>query len=309
MSESPVTGIFVDAENIVDSNPSAWLQEVIAHGKRQGLLGPAIVKRAYAGWEKKFVRDERHKFEQEGFEIVDVETANNYVSNAADVHLAIDALAQSLRHSELNSVMLVTGDGGLVPLVRELQNNKMSVVGVGFEEATSQLLHRVCDEYVVLGRLPDNSRVPRSKLRASQTEWWEATVSEITHQLIEECQCPLHVTEIHRAVRECYGVKDLQEVAPFEKAIPSLAAGLAGSPYSAYVDERGFCFVDKTENVPRTATAFTAKADSTLPSFRSVDTMSAQTDSAPSMPVEADLGINEAPNVTRLLINPADLPT
>ena len=48
-------------------------------------------------------------------------TKTSFLKNAADIHLTVEALKIAINYRHITTFLLVTGDGGFVPLVRELK--------------------------------------------------------------------------------------------------------------------------------------------------------------------------------------------
>lgn len=48
-------------------------------------------------------------------------TKTSFLKNAADIHLTVEALKIATSYPHISTFLLVTGDGGFVPLVRELK--------------------------------------------------------------------------------------------------------------------------------------------------------------------------------------------
>jgi hypothetical protein len=53
-----------------------------------------------------------------------------------------------LARDPVDTVVLISGDGNLAPLVSKLKENNRKVLGVGLEKTSSQALVGLCDEYL-----------------------------------------------------------------------------------------------------------------------------------------------------------------
>ena len=49
------------------------------------------------------------------------DSKTSFLKNAADIHLTVEALKLANNYPNITTFLLVTGDGGFVPLVRELK--------------------------------------------------------------------------------------------------------------------------------------------------------------------------------------------
>lgn len=88
------------------------------------------------------------------------EEGNSYAKANSDLDMAVDALTQS---ENLTRVVLVTGDGDFVQVVRALQNKGCRVEVVAFENISADL-RREADEFVS-GYLIPNLLPPRTPVK------------------------------------------------------------------------------------------------------------------------------------------------
>jgi uncharacterized protein (TIGR00288 family) len=108
--------------------------------------GKIVVKRAYADWEGS--GDFRATYREAGFELIDAPGGGAAAGAAVGIQLAVDAMDLCLAKDPVDTVVLISGDGNLAPLVSKLKENNRKVLGVGLEKTSSQALVGLCDEYL-----------------------------------------------------------------------------------------------------------------------------------------------------------------
>ncbi|HDQ22857.1 MAG TPA: NYN domain-containing protein [Candidatus Uhrbacteria bacterium] len=148
-------GVFVDVQNMYHSAKNLYkanvnFQEVL----KTAIAGRKLIRAvAYGiittgGEESKFLET----LEKQGFEVKTKELQifpGGAKKGDWDVGLAVDAIKTA---DKLDVIILVTGDGDFIPLVRYLQENKGCLVElVSFAKSTSSKLLEVVDDYTDLG--------------------------------------------------------------------------------------------------------------------------------------------------------------
>jgi uncharacterized LabA/DUF88 family protein len=151
-------GVFIDTQNLYHSARNLY--------KARVNFG-AVLKDAVAG--RKLVRavayvitteagDEKNFFEALTKLGIETRTKDLQIFSGGakkadwDVGLAVDAIKMSNR---LDAVVLVTGDGDFIPLVKYLQNTAGTQVEVvSFGKSTSQKLREAVDEFLDLSENP-----------------------------------------------------------------------------------------------------------------------------------------------------------
>ncbi len=95
------------------------------------------------------------------------ESGNRYGKANADLDLAVDALLQS---ENLDRVLLVSGDGDFVQVVRALQNRGLRVEVLALDNVSSKLRHEA--DFFISGYLIPNL-IPVNNARSDQPNWGE----------------------------------------------------------------------------------------------------------------------------------------
>jgi uncharacterized LabA/DUF88 family protein len=146
-------GVFIDTQNLYHSarnlyqarvNFGAVLKDAVAG--RKLVRAVAYVITTEAGDEKNFF---------EALEKLGIETKTKDLQIFAggakkadwDVGIAVDAIQMS---PKLDTVVLISGDGDFVPLIKYLQNSGTQVEVVSFGKSTSGKLREVVDDFVDL---------------------------------------------------------------------------------------------------------------------------------------------------------------
>lgn len=155
--------IFIDMENLfggysgdIGSVPITDILVDIKAAVSRLRIGAAVsVTRAYANWADSRLGKYRREMMEHGVEPVQVFSFSSAVKNAADIEMVVDVLEVAARAMHVNVFVLVSGDGGFVPLVRRLHAlGKYVMVATTKERAeqsTSKLLQAVADHFLVSG--------------------------------------------------------------------------------------------------------------------------------------------------------------
>jgi uncharacterized LabA/DUF88 family protein len=167
--------IFIDWENIYIStvteynskpNVSAILEKAREHGR-------IVSATAYADWTDGDFRDAPPTLYSNGI-------SPRYISaryfpggrsqkrrtNSIDVMLAVECADFLHHHPQVDTYVLVTGDGDFIPLVSLLRSRGKKVVVIGVSEATSYHLIESADEFISYASLLEEERAARARERA-----------------------------------------------------------------------------------------------------------------------------------------------
>jgi uncharacterized LabA/DUF88 family protein len=167
--------IFIDWENIYIStvteynskpNVSAILEKAREHGR-------VVSATAYADWTDGDFRDAPPTLYSNGI-------SPRYISaryfpggrsqkrrtNSIDVMLAVECADFLHHHAQVDTYVLVTGDGDFIPLVSLLRSRGKKVVVIGVSEATSYHLIESADEFISYASLLEEERAARVRERA-----------------------------------------------------------------------------------------------------------------------------------------------
>ncbi len=138
--------IFIDFENLETGvrkqyDTRATVEPIIS---RMNEYGVTAVRRAYGDWVQH--ANYRHPLLQAGVELVERPNVSPG-KNGADIKMAVDAVELAVRNDELDIFVLVSGNSDFLPLVHKLRELGKTVMVVGVDACTSNLLRKNCDQY------------------------------------------------------------------------------------------------------------------------------------------------------------------
>lgn len=165
-NEEERIALFIDFENLAigakERGESLDMSVVVEALSERGRV---VSRRAYADWN--LFSDYRQGLVSERIEMIEVPQKTGIVrKNAADIKLAVDALEMAFTRDFITTFVIASGDSDFTPLVLKLRELNRSVIGVGVEGSTSQLLPGACDEFLFYERLVgDSGKGPPAKPR------------------------------------------------------------------------------------------------------------------------------------------------
>jgi hypothetical protein len=153
--------VYIDLENLfggysksVGSVPLAQIAQQLKRILASDAGTRTTSIRAYANWALPAMQAYQRDLLASGIEAVQVFSFTQDVKNAADLQLCVDALAEERDRPWTETFVIVSGDGGFVPLVRRLrQLDKRVIVASTNHPAAgtvNHLLASAADEYHVL---------------------------------------------------------------------------------------------------------------------------------------------------------------
>lgn len=117
-------------------------------------FGTLVLTRAYADWSSPVNAEYRSQLVARAVDLVQLFPAAAYAKNGADIRLAVDAVEDMFRLSDLTHVVLVAGDSDYVPLAQRCKRLGRYVIGVGVAGSTAKSLAAACDEFESYDSLP-----------------------------------------------------------------------------------------------------------------------------------------------------------
>src|SRR6201997_5661556 len=117
-------------------------------------FGTLVLTRAYADWSAPVNADYRGQLVSRAVDLVQLFPAAAYGKNGADIRLAVDAVEDMFRLSDLTHVVIVGGDSDYIALAQRCKRLGRYVVGIGVAGASSRSLASACDEFVTYDALP-----------------------------------------------------------------------------------------------------------------------------------------------------------
>lgn len=133
-------------------------------------FGTLVLTRAYADWSSPVNAEYRSQLVARAVDLVQLFPAAAYAKNGADIRLAVDAVEDMFRLSDLTHVVLVAGDSDYVPLAQRCKRLGRYVIGVGVAGSTAKSLAAACDEFESYDSLPGVSRPAQKKAAPAPAE-------------------------------------------------------------------------------------------------------------------------------------------
>ena len=144
-----LVALFMDFENLAISAEEAFgtlKTEVIVRTAEQ--FGRCVTKRAYGDWTRygKYSQD----LLQYAIETIQLFHYGGYNDkNAADIQMVADILEMLFTHPEVGTYILATGDSDFSAVARKLRAYGKHVIGIGLQQATSEVLVNACDQFLI----------------------------------------------------------------------------------------------------------------------------------------------------------------
>jgi uncharacterized LabA/DUF88 family protein len=164
--------VFIDWENIYISTVSEYNSKpnVSAILEKSREYGRIVSATAYADWTDGDFRDAPPTLYSNGI-------SPRYISaryfpggksqkrrtNSIDVMLAVECSDFLHTHPQVDTYVLVTGDGDFIPLVTLLRSRGKKVVVIGVSEATSYHLIESADDFISYASLLEEERAARAR--------------------------------------------------------------------------------------------------------------------------------------------------
>ncbi|URR35543.1 NYN domain-containing protein [Thermosynechococcus sp. HN-54] len=154
------TAVLYDIENLVFNqgqrldpakvNELISLNKILQAIKEVVDLGEIAIQRAYGNWQNQILQALNEQLEQSQIERVGVYGRNRDQRNAADIQLAIDAIALIYEYPDINTFVLISGDGGFGSIALRLRDYGKTVIGCAYRNAASDSFQRVCHQFICL---------------------------------------------------------------------------------------------------------------------------------------------------------------
>ncbi|XFA74349.1 NYN domain-containing protein [Thermosynechococcaceae cyanobacterium Okahandja] len=156
----PRTAILYDIENLVfvqgqrldptKVSELVSIPNILDAIKHSVQVGEVQVQRAYGNWMNQVLQNLSPQLDQLQIERVAVYGRNRDQRNAADIQLAVDAIDIIHQHPDINTFVLVSGDGGFGSIALKLRDYGKTVIGCAYRGSASDSLQRVCHNFILL---------------------------------------------------------------------------------------------------------------------------------------------------------------
>ena len=164
--------IFIDWENIYISTVTEYKSKpnVSAILEKSREYGRIVSATAYADWTEGDFRNAPPTLYSNGISPRYISAryfpggkASKRRTNSIDVMLAVECSDFLHKHPQVETYVLVTGDGDFIPLVSLLRSQGKNVVVIGVSEATSYHLIESADHFISYASLLEEDRAARAR--------------------------------------------------------------------------------------------------------------------------------------------------
>ncbi len=145
--------------NVTTPQMSLIVQEAQEHGR-------LVLARAYAPWTSPDLAIDAENLYRQGIEPIYIPSQKN----SADVRLAVDAVETAIGASNIQTFVIVTGDGDLIHATNFLRQHGRKVVVIGVNAAMSSMLSSAADTVLLYERDLDPSVRGRQSPRSSRRQ-------------------------------------------------------------------------------------------------------------------------------------------
>lgn len=136
--------IFVDVENLTQWVKEDGLEKLVNDLSEEGRI---VTRKAYGVWSSPHIQKLQAPLNRLGFDLVH---SFHPVSgkNSADIQLTMDVLENAIRVTDIEQIVLATGDSDFSPLFRRLREMGKEVLGVGPRSPLSESVKSSCTRYI-----------------------------------------------------------------------------------------------------------------------------------------------------------------
>lgn len=136
--------IFVDVENLTQWVKEDGLERLVNDLSSEGRI---VTRKAYGVWSSPHILKLQAPLNRLGFDLVH---SFHPVSgkNSADIQLTMDVLENAIRVTDIEQIVLATGDSDFSPLFRRLREMGKEVIGVGPRSPLSESVKSSCTRYI-----------------------------------------------------------------------------------------------------------------------------------------------------------------
>jgi uncharacterized protein (TIGR00288 family) len=187
----PTVALLIDWENIKYSCATCLqsLPDIITLKKIARKYGKIAVARAYANWTDVQHEGDMQRLSLQNIEPIYVETRNSAsqttVKGSVDIRIACDSIELIFQNSDIDTYVLVSGDGGFSHIVSKLKAYSKSVIAVGIRQTTSSMLATSSSELVFYDDLIKGLRLgARDQKVRKALDLFVAVVDEIRDKKI-----------------------------------------------------------------------------------------------------------------------------
>lgn len=180
--------------NVSTPQMSLIVQEAQEHGR-------LVLARAYAPWTSPDLAIDAENLYRQGIEPIYIPSQKN----SADVRLAVDAVETAVRSENIQTFVIVTGDGDLIHATNFLRQHGRKVVVIGVDAAMSRMLSSAADTVLLYERDLDPSIKAREVQRGRNRQPVPSSSSSAI-ETVEVSASPLTPLHDHPPASDAFGM-------------------------------------------------------------------------------------------------------
>jgi uncharacterized protein (TIGR00288 family) len=142
-----ILAVFIDFENLAlgfhGRRDRFQIEKVLERLVEKGKI---VAKKAYADWSR--FGGYAGSLHECAIELIEIPKRSMTGKNSADIRLVVDAVDLAYSKDHIDTFVIVSGDSDFSPLVSKLKELGKHVIGLGLQDATSNLLRDNCDEFI-----------------------------------------------------------------------------------------------------------------------------------------------------------------
>lgn len=181
-SDDIQVALFIDFENVAISAEESFGRlktDILIQTSEQ--FGRCITRRAYGDWTR-FSKYSQDLLEHaiEAIQLFHYGGMND--KNAADIQMVADILEMLFTHPGIDVYILATGDSDFSAVARKLRSYGKRVIGIGLRQATSEVLVKACDQFLIYDTIVEPAARTQSYSLEQARQLLLNTMLEVTRQ-------------------------------------------------------------------------------------------------------------------------------
>ncbi|MCM6762670.1 NYN domain-containing protein [Rathayibacter sp. ZW T2_19] len=177
---------------IPDISLRRLVEEALGHTERLDLGSSAVTIRAYANWGKPQLSRIKRELDRTAVEAINVHAMHEPVKNAADIELIVDAMEMAFTQPAIETFVIVSCDGGYIPLARRLRRQGKFVLAASLDRPNLRMSEGLRNnvDHVIELRISDTApkapvpeQIPRPAGRASAEQSSSPALLEVGRAL------------------------------------------------------------------------------------------------------------------------------
>ncbi len=136
--------VFFDFENIILGVKDGFKVSNVINTLNE--RGEVMIRRAYADWGR--YRRHQRQFLEEGVAMAFLPSYGTHDKNRTDTAICVDAMETLFTRPHIDTFVIVSGDSDFAVLAQRMRDHAKRVVGISTKSAASNILVKVCHEFI-----------------------------------------------------------------------------------------------------------------------------------------------------------------